>query len=163
MPYVINHRLYQMKKNYFLLFLIATSCFFLSCKSSKTTEATSTFFEGAWVGEAYQFDVDQDWSMRFNFNFPEKTYTVTYPSLNCGGKCKLIKSTPESLIFQEVIEYGKEACVNGGKIEIIKNEENKCTFFYYYDLKGDDPIAVGELVRSANYNEILKNNNTYNQ
>lgn len=149
-------------KKYYLLISVIVFSLLLSCKSSQKGES-SNYFDGTWVGEAYQFNVDQDWSMRFKIDRASRSYIVTYPSLNCGGKCKLISDTPNALILQEMLEYGEGTCVNGGKIEIIKYDENKCTFFYYYNIKDDDPIAVGELIKSSNYQELIKNKRTYNQ
>lgn len=148
MPYVFQSIVLDMKK-YKVLFVIMLVGLLLSCKSSQN-KAPASFFDGTWIGESYQLNVDEDWSMRLDIDSKNKSYIVAYPSLNCGSTCKLIESMPNRLVLYETLEYGLNTCSDKGKIEMVKDSEYECTVFYYYNLWDNAPVAVGKVTRGTN-------------
>lgn len=57
-------------------------------------------------------------------------YFVSYPSLNCSGEWKYLPgpSSENRAYFEEIISQGKENCISGLRIELIKINKNFLKF-----------------------------------
>jgi hypothetical protein len=101
-------------------------------------------FLGEWRGLGAQDDGSQ-WSIRLNIS--ADGYFIDYPSLNCGGIWTLIKTTEQSFVFKETLNYGQERCTNHGQMVINKVADNKARYYWFHpnNLIG----AVGHLKRQS--------------
>ncbi|KAB7882010.1 hypothetical protein GA417_13725, partial [Poseidonibacter ostreae] len=99
--------------------IILTVCavfVFTGCVSSnsnyavpKNVNLVTQDIQGTWTGNAKQFNNNTEWSVKVNI--VDGKYTISYPSLNCGGVLTLLKSTKTQVNFREKITYGKLKCV----------------------------------------------------
>jgi hypothetical protein len=82
-------------------------------------------FTGEWEGAGTQSD-GEHWSIRINSR--PYGYFIDYPSLVCGGRWTLIKSTESSRVFKETLTYGIEHCLNHGQITITPITDDKAGY-----------------------------------
>ncbi len=99
---------------------------------------------GTWKGTGNQIDNNSKWDIEIKI-INEKQILISYPTLRCGGNLKLIKQSDVSAEFEELIEYGKNNCVNNGKI-LLTNEGWSATQFRYY-FKDGKYGAYGQLFK----------------
>lgn len=99
------------------------------CKSQQITNDNRS---GIWMGEAYQYDVDQSWDVYFIMDAKNQIYTIDYPSLDCGGKWILMKSSENTLEFRENLNRGFSLCTNNGKIVLETKNKDEIDFYYYW-------------------------------
>lgn len=85
-----------------------------------------------WMGEAYQYDIDQSWNVYFIMDSKNQIYTIDYPSLDCGGKWILMKSNENTLEFREKLNRGFSLCTNNGKIVLETKNKDEIDFYYYW-------------------------------
>ncbi len=94
--------------------------------------------DGEFYGTVKQFDINENWTMKLtiekkgrdifgreNFNF-----NIDYPSLNCGGKWKIISQEDNKIEFREKLDYGKDICIDSGKAIIEKKGSEILISFY---------------------------------
>lgn len=74
------------------------------------------WLRGEWAGTGYQTDTDNTWTMKLTAK--GRTYAVEYPSLECGGRWRLLSLTRSRAIFRETITRGTERCAQGGRVVI---------------------------------------------
>lgn len=98
----------------------------------KSQQITNDKISGIWMGEAYQYDVDQSWDIYFVMDAKNQVYTIDYPSLSCGGKWTLMKSNKNILEFREKLNRGFTVCTNNGKIVLKVKHKNEIDFYYYW-------------------------------
>jgi hypothetical protein len=99
-------------------------------------------FTGEWEGAGTQSDGGH-WSIRVN-NRPYG-YFIDYPSLVCGGRWTLLKSTASSRVFKETLTYGIEHCLNHGEITITQITNDKVS--YAWSRSNSKITATGDLMR----------------
>jgi len=61
-----------------------------------------------------------------------KAGKIDYPTLKCGGVLTLIEIKDRKYILKEKMEYGKGRCVDGGSISIMKTDEGKLVWRWFY-------------------------------
>jgi hypothetical protein len=128
----------------FCCVLLSTSC----QADSWQVASILTEVEGIWEGTGKQDD-GSNWPVKITIN--SDNYLVEYPSLNCGGSLKLLRENDESLVFQEVLNYGFDACHNDGKTVLIKAKNDHNTLRYQWYHKNGGKAAVGELKRTTTF------------
>ena len=101
-------------------------------------------FTGEWEGTGKQVNNTQ-WTIRVNIH--PKLYVIDYPSLICGGKLTLIKSTDTSLVFKETLTYGITRCINHG--EVVLNKVAEYEAGYHWFSRKDKLEAFGNLTRKS--------------
>lgn len=121
------------------LFLLCCCLFSLTCQADSTLQQMT----GVWQGAGKQ-DNNSKWTIKVTIR-PER-YTIDYPSLNCGGMLELVKESSDSLVFREVLTYGTERCYNNGKTVLIRVNDTKIRYYWYFE-NNDKKAAVGELSR----------------
>jgi hypothetical protein len=77
-----------------LLLLLAGSAASAQSKSNSTA-----WIKGTWEGTGYQTDDRSTWAILLKAG--EKGFAIDYPSLNCGGRWKLISLTASRARFRE--------------------------------------------------------------
>lgn len=121
------------------LFLLCCCLFSLNCQADSALQQMT----GVWQGSGKQ-DNNSKWTIKVTIR-PEH-YAIDYPSLNCGGMLELVKENSDSLVFREVLTYGTDSCYNNGKTVLIKTNDNKIRYYWYFENNGKK-AAVGELSR----------------
>lgn len=114
----------------------------LSCLADAGQSDTLSQFTGEWQGAGQQ-DNGSQWSIRVNIRPP--LYVIDYPSLTCGGKLTLLKTTDTSLVFKETLTYGIAQCINQG--DVVLNKVAEHTAGYHWFSLRDKLQAVGNLTR----------------
>jgi hypothetical protein len=98
-------------------------------------------FNGVWTGQGTQGNGD-NWSIKLTIN--NGRYNIEYPSLECGGNLKIMTGDLKTLEFEEVITFGKNKCLNNGKVVIkdktfskpTKHDGETVQVQYIYDKDG---------------------------
>lgn len=110
-------------------------------ETSHNENSSYSNFEGIWEGYGKQSN-GSSWSIKVTIR-PDN-YLIDYPSLSCGGELTFLKETKDSIEFKENIIYGKNKCVDGGRVKITKINESSARFEWYEwnQVKAD---AVGKL------------------
>ena len=121
----------------------------LTFNSCKVKQSPITMLNGTWIGEAYQFNTDEKWSISFFSNMKKRGYFIDYPSLGCGGKWILEEHHDNRFQFREVLDEGFDICTDRGKVELVLEDKDRIAFFYYWP---DDRMltASGYLYRKYN-------------
>lgn len=108
-----------------------------------TAHAQSPTLVGTWEGE-----VTQTGPGSYVGRYPAKialdgrSGTIEYPSLSCGGEMRFIEMRGSAYAYREIINYGKDRCVQVGLV-IVKPTEEGLEWEWSFD-----SIAKGTLRRS---------------
>jgi hypothetical protein len=86
---------------------------------------SSSSFDGVWVGQGYQIDNNETWSIKLIILGDD--ITIEYPSLGCAGRLKKSKTDQNKLYLQEKILEG-DFCIDNGKIELERLTTNELRF-----------------------------------
>lgn len=105
------------------LLLIASSAGYAQKKSS-------TWIKGTWEGTGYQIDDKSTWPMTLNAR--GRRFSIDYPSLNCGGRWKLISITASRARLREILDHGQEKCADRGRVLIQRINQKQILFLYSY-------------------------------
>ena len=111
---------------------------------------------GTWKGTGTQINNNSKWDIEIKI-INEKQITISYPTLRCGGNLKLIKQSDVSAELEELIEYGKDKCLNNGKINLTNERWSAIQFKYYY--KDGKYGAYGQLFKEKDEQISEKNKN----
>jgi hypothetical protein len=125
------------------VFLICFVAFSITCQAEVVEKTVLQDLQGVWEGTGIQDD-NSRWTIKVTIEPDE--YSIDYPSLNCGGMMRLMKENADSLVFQEVLTYGTDRCYNNGKTVLIKSQNNKIRYYWYFENNGRK-AAFGELSR----------------
>lgn len=131
-------------------FLICFGLLAMACQADTGQKALLQELNGVWGGEAIQDD-NSRWTIKLSIQ-PE-SYVIDYPTLKCGGMMELVKENLDSLVFREVLTYGTNRCYNNGKTVLIKANDNKIRYYWYFENNGRK-AAFAELSRQG---EVIKN------
>lgn len=103
-------------------FIIIAFLFF----SLETTLAqTSNLFDGTWVGQGYQLNNNETWSIILTIK-GENMY-IEYPSLSCNAKLTKIKADRNKLFLSEKM-INANTCIDNGLIELEWLNPNELRF-----------------------------------
>lgn len=83
---------------------------------------------GKWVGMGVQ-DNGSSWSI--DMTIAEKTSSIAYPSLGCGGTLTLRESGGATQVFDEKLTYGHTKCIDNGKVRLTKSGTSEVLFQWY--------------------------------
>ncbi len=61
-----------------------------------------------------------------------KRYSVDYPTLNCGGRWRLISINQSRARFREVLDHGQDKCADRGRVLIQRISRKQILFLYSY-------------------------------
>ena len=82
--------------------------------------------EGTWEGTGYQASTKTSWSMRLVVS--GNSYSISFPSLSCGGYWSLNRSGSGTANFTERITSGKDKCVDGGSVTVGNLGQNRMQY-----------------------------------
>lgn len=105
----------------------------------------NNWLKGIWEGTGYQIDDQSTWTMRFTAG--ARGFSIEYPSLNCGGRWKLISIDAYRARFKEKLNHGQDQCVDNSNVVIQRLNKRQVVFLFSYPGKRD-VYASGILKRS---------------
>lgn len=91
---------------------------------------SSNWIKGTWEGTGYQIDDQSTWTMRFVAG--GRRFSTEYPSLNCGGRWKLISINTYRARFEEKLDHGQDACVDNSYVVIQRLNKQQVVFLFSY-------------------------------
>jgi hypothetical protein len=88
-----------------------------ACEQCNNICASPTaWMQGSWSGTGSQDRPPSSWSMRLTVS--GNSFSIAYPSLNCGGYSSLQNTGSGVASFVETITYGNDKCANGGAVTV---------------------------------------------
>jgi hypothetical protein len=81
------------------------------------------WLRGEWEGTGYQTDDNSTWAMKLTvkrLKGGRRAFSVDYPSLNCGGRWKLLSLNQNKARFQELLDHGQDKCTDKGLVTIMR-------------------------------------------
>ena len=104
---------------------------FLAINFAAVAQKKSTsWIKGTWEGTGYQIDDKSSWEMVFTAR--GNRYSIDYPSLNCGGRWKLISISASRARFRELLTHGQDKCADRGRLLIQRINRQQILFLYSY-------------------------------
>lgn len=102
------------------------------------------WLQGVWEGRGFQTDTAgaEPWTMRLTARGGR--YSVEYPSLDCGGRWRLVSLTRRRAVFQETITRGAERCAPRGRF-VVERLGARQLGFWYAHADTPDYVASGIL------------------
>lgn len=111
-----------------------------------------SWLNGTWIGTGYQTDDNSTWAMKLTITRLRnggRQFSIDYPSLNCGGRWKLLKTSQRKFTFREQLSFGQERCANNGRVWLER--VNRKQIVYWYSNQGSREItASAVLTRQRN-------------
>ena len=103
------------------------------------------WLRGVWEGTGYQTDDDSTWTMKLTVTRTRRgrVYSIDYPSLNCGGRWKLLSMNRNVARFRELISRGQDKCTNNGLVVI---ERKRGQIVYLYTNEGSREITASAVL-----------------
>ena len=101
--------------------------------SAVAPQAKSTsWLRGAWEGTGYQADTESTWLMKLTVRKLKghRTFLIDYPSLNCGGRWKLLSASRSRATFRERLDHGQDECTDNGVARIERLGSGQLIFWY---------------------------------
>jgi hypothetical protein len=86
------------------------------------------WLRGEWAGTAYQSDSNDTWAM--SLTVKGRVYRVEYPSLDCGGRWRLLSLARGRAVFRETITRGAERCAQSGRVVIERLNARQLGYRY---------------------------------
>lgn len=89
---------------------------------------SKSWIRGTWEGTGYQIDDQSTWTMRVTSN--GRRHLIEYPSLDCGGRWKLVSINASQARFKEILSHGQDKCTNNGSVLIRRLSRKQVVFLY---------------------------------
>lgn len=123
---------------------LAVLCLLLLLAPGATAQS---WLSGTWIGIGYQTDDNSTWAMKLTITPPKngrRKFSIDYPSLNCGGRWKLLKTSQHKLVFREQLSFGQERCANNGRVWLER--VNRKQVLYWYSNQGTRQITASAVL-----------------
>lgn len=94
--------------------------------------SSGSWLRGTWEGTGYQTDENTTWQMKVTITrrrSGRRTIKIDYPSLNCGGRWKLISISQSSARLREILDHGVEKCSDKGTV-MLERKGAQLIFLY---------------------------------
>jgi hypothetical protein len=88
----------------------------------------NNWIKGSWEGTGYQTDDQSIWTMRVTAR--GRRVSIEYPSLNCGGRWRLISISSNRARFREKLDHGQDKCTNNGNVTVQRLNRRQVVFLY---------------------------------
>ena len=79
------------------------------------------WLRGEWEGTGYQTDDNSTWAMKVTvkrLKGGRRVVSIDYPTLNCGGRWKLLSMDQNKARFRELLDRGQDRCTDKGLVTI---------------------------------------------
>lgn len=93
-------------------------------------QKSAGWLNGNWEGVGYQLDDQSTWAMKLTAR--RGRYSIDYPSLNCGGRWRLVSINGARAQFREILNRGQDKCADRGKVFLQRLNRNQIVFLYSY-------------------------------
>ncbi|MET0626558.1 MAG: hypothetical protein ABW250_26725 [Pyrinomonadaceae bacterium] len=103
------------------------------------------WLRGEWTGTGYQTDSSTTWTMKLTAK--GRTYTVDYPSLECGGRWRLLSLDGSRAVFRETITRGAERCAQRGRVVIQRL--NSRQLGYWFSQPGSNEYTASAILNKS--------------
>jgi hypothetical protein len=132
----------------FLIRAFGAAALLLVIISLVSAQAKSrNWIKGTWEGTGYQIDDQSTWAMSLVAG--GRRFSTEYPSLNCGGRWKLISINAYRARFKEKLDHGQDTCVDNSYVVIQRLNKRQVVFLFSYPGKRE-VYASGILRRKTN-------------
>jgi uncharacterized caspase-like protein len=124
---------------------------------ASSTAGGQAWLEGLWTGQGYQSikradrapgadDYESNWSIALTVE--QGAFKIDYPSLGCGGHWSRVLGNDREIVFTENITYGRERCIDKGKVTLGLVSRGALSFTYEA-FAGGNVFATGTLNRPS--------------
>jgi len=100
----------------------------LLCATLSAQTKSNNWIKRTWEGTGYQTDDQSTWTMRLTAH--GRSFSIEYPSLNCGGRWQLVSINAYRARFRERLDHGQDKCANNGNVIIEKLSKRQVVFLY---------------------------------
>lgn len=107
---------------------------------------SKSWLRGAWEGTGYQTDDNSTWLMKLTITRRRggrRTFAIDYPSLNCGGRWKLLSINGSKARFRELLDHGQDQCTDKG---VATLERIGRQLIYWYSIQGSREITASAVL-----------------
>jgi hypothetical protein len=114
-------------------FLIRTATILSLLLLGASVATSQSWLRGTWEGTGYQIDDNSTWTMKLTVAQAKngrRRFSIEYPSLNCGGRWKLLSANGRQLVFREQLSHGQEKCSNNGRVTVERINSKQILFLY---------------------------------
>jgi hypothetical protein len=73
-----------------------------------------------------------------------RTFSIDYPSLNCGGRWKLLNIIGSKARFREELDRGQDKCTDHGLV--VLERVNRRQLLYWYSLQDSNQITASAVL-----------------
>jgi hypothetical protein len=101
----------------------------LMTNSGHAQDTAGSWLNGTWEGTGYQMDTNETWTMRLKVR--RNRYSIEYPSLNCGGRWKVLSINSWQANFRESILYGRNECIDEGRVVVQRLGNGQIAYRFY--------------------------------
>ncbi len=122
-----------------LLLLVATS--------AASQSNPKSWLRGVWEGTGYQNDDNSTWAMKVTakrLKGGRRAFSIDYPSLECGGRWKLLSMNQSRARFREILDHGQDKCSDKGLVTIQKIGRQ---LVFLYANEGSREITASAVLR----------------
>ncbi len=107
------------------------------------------WLRGVWEGTGYQTDTNSTWAMQLTVTRENgrRVYLIDYPSLDCGGRWKLLSMNSNVARFREQITRGPDKCTQNGLVVL---ERKRGQIIFLYSNEGTREIAATAVLNRKN-------------
>lgn len=123
--------------------LLAVICMSSAAHAQSGGDGRGSWLRGTWEGTGYQIDSDSTWTMRLTARGGE--YLIEYPSLNCGGRWRLLSINSRVATFREQIAVGRGACVDRGRV--VVERLNGRQIAYRFSHRGSTEVSASAILK----------------
>jgi hypothetical protein len=105
-----------------------------------------SWLRGAWEGTGYQTDDASSWPMKVTIakrKNGRRVISIEYPSLNCGGRWKLLSVNGSKANLRERLDHGQDQCTNNGRVTL---ERIGRQLIFLYSLQGSREITASAVL-----------------
>jgi hypothetical protein len=108
--------------------LVATLWLVIFAAAVSAQSKSGSWIRGTWEGTGYQIDDKSTWTMVLKAR--GRTFSIDYPSLNCGGRWRVISINASRARFIERLDHGQDKCTDNGKVIIQRLSGSQILFLY---------------------------------
>ena len=105
----------------------------LTVSSATAQDKGKSWLRGNWEGTGYQTDDKSTWPMKVTITKRKggrRVFSIDYPSLNCGGRWKVLSSNRSRATFREQLDHGQDKCTDHGLVRIERVGRGQLIFLY---------------------------------
>jgi hypothetical protein len=126
--------------------LVVLGLLLLLISTAAAQRSSRSWLRGTWEGTGYQTDDNTTWAMKLTTvesKRGRRTFKIDYPSLNCGGRWKLLSINQNVARFRELLDHGVDKCSDKGSVLI---ERKGAQLIFLYTNQGSREITASAVL-----------------